>query len=153
VQSCSTTLSANKAVSVISDPAGNASPYALPGAVVGYEFDIRNPGQPIDAATLVLADQLPAGVALVVAGAGAFRFLDGMPVSGLGFTWGGPGDTGDSVEFSTDGADFTYTPTAAGPNATDPAVTHVRFQPSGTFRAFGAGQTPRFRIQFSAEVE
>jgi uncharacterized repeat protein (TIGR01451 family) len=151
-QSCTTTLTASKSVTVLNDPAGNASPFAVPGARVRYTFNVSNPGQQTDASTLVLADALPPGVALVVSGATAFSLIQGTVSSGLTLTWSGASSTTDGVEFSTDGINFNYTPV---PNAagTDPAVTHVRFRPTGTFAPYAAGQTPSFRIRFSADVK
>lgn len=149
--SCSTVLNASKSVSVISDVMGNADPYALPGSIVRYQIDVENPGQ--SAATLNIADALPPGIALVVDGVNAFELIDGAVPSGLGFTFGGATDATDSVAFSIDGMDFSYTPVPGGPNNIDPAVTHVRFLPAGVFSPHSAGNSPAFSIRFSAVVE
>jgi len=151
-ESCTTVLDASKDVTVVSDPLGNSSPYAVPGSVVRYDFNVTNPGQPIDAATLNLADSIPPNIAISVA-AGSFTFNDGSPSSGLGFTYGGPGDMSDSVEFSVDGINFNYTPVPLGANDTDTNVTHVRFRPTGEFSPSIAGNDPNFIISFLAEVE
>ena len=144
-ESCSSSLSASKAISI--DPSSPV-PYAVPGAIIRYELSVVNPGQTIDANTLSLTDIFPDEVALITTGAGAFTFTDGAIPSGLGFTYGGPGDAGDSVEFSTDGADFTYTPNAP----TDDSVTHIRFKPTGSFNPNNAGDQPGFTLSILSEV-
>ena len=53
--------------------------------------------------------------------------------SGLTLSFGGLGDQGDDVDFSSDnGATWTYVP-VAGADGLDPAVTHVRVRPQGEF--------------------
>jgi len=54
----------------------------------------------------------------------------------------------DSVEFSTDGTDFTHVTSTP----VDSAVTHVRFRSTGTFNANDAGDKPGFVVSFLAEV-
>ena len=144
-ESCSAALSASKSITVA--PSSPAS-YAIPGAILRYDLNVTNPGQTVDADTLSLIDIFPGEVSLMTAGAGVFAFTDGAIPSGLGFTYGGPGDGSDSVEFSTDGTDFTYTPNAP----TDNAVTHIRFQPSGSFNPNNAGDQPSFTISILSEV-
>lgn len=149
-QSCSTTLEAVKSVDVVSDVIGTATlPYAMPGSLIGYDITVTNPGQTVDASTLVLGDVLPPDIALIVSPASIFSFTDGSPSSGLSFTYAGPASTTDSVEFSTDGIDFSYVPT--GP--IDGAITHVRFKPSGTFAPNNAGAKPSFTVRLLGSVK
>lgn len=138
-ESCTTNLSVAKTVAV--DDSSTIGFY-IPGSVVRYDIVVENPGQPVDPTTLVLTDAFPAEVALVVSGAGAFAFTDGATPSGLGFSYGGPGDTTDSVEFSTDGTDYSYTPG----DPADPAVTHIRFRPTGTLNPSTGSASPSFTI-------
>ena len=144
-ESCSTALDASKNVTV---DGSSPTPYAIPGAILKYDLVVNNPGQSIDAASLVLTDVFPTEVQLVTSGAGAFTFTDGTFSSGLGFTYGGAADMSDSVEFSIDGTDFSYTPSTP----TDSTVTHVRFRPTGTFNPNDAGDIPSFTISILGEV-
>lgn len=144
-QSCSTNLESSKTVSIDSS---SPSPYAIPGAIMRYDLNVSNPGQPIDSSTLSLTDIFPADVALITSGAGAFTFTDGTIPSGLGFNYTTPSDMTDSVEFSVDGSDFTYVPNTP----IDINVTHVRFRPSGTLNPNDAGDKPSFAISILGEV-
>lgn len=149
-ESCSTTLEGEKTVAVVSDTIGTVGlPYAMPGSRIRYDIAVTNPGQAVDASTLVLADILPPEFTLVTSGAGAFAFTDGVHSSGLSFTYAGPNSTNDSVEFSTNGTDYSYIPNAP----VDPDVTHVRFQPSGVFAPNDAGDKPSFTISILGDVK
>jgi len=145
-ESCSTELDANKTVVI---DASSPSPFAIPGAIVRYDLDVNNPGQIIDAASLSLTDVFPADVSLIVTGAGAFSFTDSAFPSGLGFSYGGPSDMSDSVEFSTDGSNFAYVPSAPS----DENVTHIRFSPTGAFNPNDSGDIPSFTISILGEVK
>ncbi len=152
-QSCSSELNAAKSVSVISDPVGSISPYALPGAVLEYQIDVSNPGQPLDTDTVVLTDTLPSDVKLLVSDPAAFVFTDGATASGLTFAWAGSASTSDDVRFSTDGVNFNYVPVIDGQGG-DAAITHVQFAPGGAMAAHVDGSAdPSFSIQFQAIVK
>jgi len=144
-ESCSSALDASKIVEIDSS---SPTPYAIPGAIVRYDLNVSNPGQSIDAGSLNLTDLFPTNVALVTSAASAFNFADGPFASGLGFSYVGPADLTDSVEFSIDGSDFTYIPSTP----TDEAVTHVRFRPTGMFNPNDAGDQPSFTISILGEV-
>ncbi len=144
-ESCTTDLTLAKTVAV---DASSSTDFFIPGSVVRYDIVVENPGQRVDATTLVLTDAFPDEVALMVSGAGVFAFTDGPTPSGLSFSYAGPGSTTDSVEFSTDGIDFSYTPT----DPVDPAVTHVRFRPSGTLNPSVGAATPSFTISVLGTV-
>jgi len=144
-ESCGTTLGASKIVNV---DGSSPTPYSIPDAILRYDLVVNNPGQAVDAASLVLTDVFPNEVALITTGAGAFAFTDGAFSSGLVFSYGGPTSTTDSVEFSIDGVDFGYSPSAP----TDSTVTHVRFRPTGTFNPNDAGDIPSFTLSILAEV-
>jgi len=152
--SCTTILNAAKLATITSDPASSIDPYALPGSIVSYEIRVENPGVGIDANTINLTDILPNEVALIATGATAFEFIDGSPPSNLSLNWGGAADTTDNVEFSTDGIDFTYTPSSAGPNNSDPLITHVRFRPAGSFSPYNSNiGRPFFIVRFSVVIK
>lgn len=149
-ESCSTILEGTKSVDVISDVVGTPlMPYALPGSMIGYDITVTNPGQAVDGSTLILGDILPPDIALVVSGAGVFNFTDGPNTSGLSFNYIGPTSTTDSVEFSTDGIDFTYVPVGS----IDGAITHVRFRPNGIFAPNHAGAKPSFTIRLIGSLK
>lgn len=138
-ESCSTQLDLTKTFTV--DPSSESA-FSIPGSLIRYDINVSNPGQTVDSATLVLTDVFPADVSLVVTGSGVFEFTDGTHPSGLGFSYGGPSDLSDNVEFSTDGTNFNYIPTAP----TDDAVTHIRIQPSGELNPNNSGAMPSFTI-------
>ncbi|WP_084168943.1 CCXG family PEP-CTERM protein [Hellea balneolensis] len=144
-ESCSNTLGALKTVEI---DASSPSPYAIPGAIVRYDLNVINEGISVDSNTLTLTDVFPEDVALVTSAPGAFNFTDGPHISGLSFNYNGAADMTDSVEFSVDGTDFTYVPNVP----TDTDVTHVRFNPSGTFNPNDAGDKPSFTISILGEV-
>lgn len=145
-ESCVVDLVTTKTSNI--DPS-SISGFAIPGSTVRYNVRVENPGQAIDGSTLILTDIFPADVALVTSGAGAFVFTDGAVPSGLTFTYGGAASTSDSVEFSTDGTDFTYTPAVPA----DPAVTHIRLRPTGAMNPNNAGSKPSFSISLLGRIE
>ncbi|MEM9171143.1 MAG: CCXG family PEP-CTERM protein [Pseudomonadota bacterium] len=145
-ESCVTNLTVAKTVTV---DGSSSSEFYIPGSLVRYDIAVENPGQRVDPTTLVLTDAFPDDVALVTSGAGAFAFTDGATPSGLTFTYGGPADGGDSVEFSTDGVNFNYTPTSPS----DATVTHIRFRPSGALNPSSGSAVPSFTISVLGVVE
>lgn len=145
-ESCSTSLDAAKSIDI--DPS-SPTPYFIPGAIIRYSLLIENPGQSVDAGTIALTDIFPTDVSLMTSGAGVFEFVDGTNASGLGFTYGGPADASDDVEFSIDGTDFTYAPSAPF----DAAVTHVRFKPTGVFNPNDSGDKPSFAIRLLGRID
>jgi len=152
-QSCSTTPSATKLVSVISDTLGSPSPFALPGSVVEYSIAVTNQGQRLDDGTVMLTDQLPADVKLVVVGGSAFSLADGATASDLSLDWIDAASAIDGVSFSTDGTNFNYTPSPDGDGA-DAAITHLRFNLDGAMRQHIDGSSdPSFTISFRAIVQ
>ncbi|GGX75364.1 hypothetical protein GCM10011309_26980 [Litorimonas cladophorae] len=145
-ESCSTELGATK--SLVMD-ASSPTPYFIPGAIARYDLEITNPGQKVDAGTIALTDVFPPNMSLMTTGTRVFQFDDGAVPSGLGFTYGGPTDTGDNVSFSIDGTDFTYVPSTPF----DGDVTHVRFTPSGEFNPNDSGDQPSFSIRILGRLD
>lgn len=151
-ESCSTSPTASKTVTVISDALGSPSPFALPGSVVAYSITVTNEGQRLDDGTVVLTDELPADVKLIVTGATAFTITDGSTASDLTLNWVNSASLSDGVSFSTDGTDFTYIPVPDGTGA-DAAITHVRFALDGAMRQrVDSVSDPSFTIRFQAVV-
>lgn len=138
---------------VKSDPFnGTSNPKAIPGAVVEYQMVLTNPApDAIDDGSLVVTDPVPGPVDLRVAdiagvNSGPVLFSDGVPSSGLTYTFSGLGSTTDDVDFSNDnGATWNYVPSPVA-NGTDPAVTDIRIRPQGAFAPNNAQFTLRFRV-------
>ena len=152
-ESCSTAPIANKAVSIISDALGSPSPFALPGSVVAYDITVTNEGQRLDDGTIILTDELPDDVKLIVAGVSAFAIADGATASDLTLDWVNAASPGDGVSFSTDGSDFSYVPSPDGDGA-DAAISHLRFVLDGALRQRVDGvPDPSFTISFQAIVK
>lgn len=151
-ESCSTAPTASKNVTVISDALGSPSPFALPGSVVAYGITVTNEGQRLDDGTVILTDQLPSDVKLIVTGASAFTITDGSTASDLTLNWINSASLSDGVSFSIDGIDFTYSPSPDGAGA-DAAITHVRFALDGAMRQrVDTVSDPSFTISFQAVV-
>ena len=87
-------------------------------------------------------------------GSGPVEFTDGAgsSASGLDYSYGGLGDATDSLEFSTDGTNFSYVPSPDA-DGFDPAVRYVRVNPSGSFAAADSGITREFSLRFRVRVE
>ncbi|MEM9180011.1 MAG: CCXG family PEP-CTERM protein [Pseudomonadota bacterium] len=152
-QSCSKEPVANKVVTIVSDELGSASPFALPGSVIAYDITVTNEGQRLDDGTVMLTDELPADVKLIVTGASAFTLSDGATASDLTLNWVDSASPSDGVSFSTDGTDFTYTPSPDTDGA-DAAITHVRFDLDGAMRQRMDGVSdPSFTVSFQAIVK
>lgn len=149
-----------KALLTVYDPVNDTTnPKAIPGSWVDYTITASNSGAgSVDTETLVVTDPLPATVILFVGdlagpGTGPVDFTDGTgpASSGLTLDFGGLADLGDDVEFSTDGSNWNYIPT---PNADgfDPAVTHIRVRPSGTFQGTSTATPTQFELRMRVRV-
>ncbi|NNF61036.1 MAG: DUF11 domain-containing protein [Gammaproteobacteria bacterium] len=152
-------ISSFKQVTTLSDPfSTGGNPKALPGAIVEYRIEVSNAGTGLtDSGSLIVTDQIPANLALVVSdfdatNPGPVAFVDGSPASGLSYSFISLGDATDDIRFSNDGGvSFSYTPVDSG-NGTDPAVTHFQVQLGGSFLAAAAGDR-QFELRFKAEVQ
>jgi hypothetical protein len=155
---------------VVSDPVncttpGNAasctplgSQKRIPAAVVEYVVAVSNGGGLGDPNSVIVGDAVPASTELRVAdiagaGSGPVAFLDGVTPSALTYTFTSLASPTDDLEFSTDGgATWTYTPVANAAGC-DPAVTHLRIRPQGTFAPDSSTPDPSFTIRFRVCVE
>lgn len=117
--------------------------FAIPGADMLYSFVVANTGgSPVDAATVVLTDILPANVTFYGGdvddggpATGPFELIAGS--SGLSLP-------GAGIAYSNDGgASYGYQATTSY----DPAVRAIRLSPSGSFAANSS-----FTIRFRARV-
>lgn len=144
-------LTATKTALTISDPQnGTTNPKAVPGAVVEYAIEVKNPTNEAVSA-MALTDSIPANSSLVVTdigtvGSGPISVTQGTPPSGLIYTYTSLASLTDSIEFSSDnGATWTYVP-VIGAGGIDASVTTIRAKLTGTHAAGGAF-TLRFRVK------
>jgi hypothetical protein len=120
------------------DPiSGTLNPKAFPGSKRRQSLTVNNPDiVAVDTGTVQLVLPTPTGTMVALDGDGtgigaAIRLADGAPASGMALSYVGPGDSGDDVDFSSDGgASWAYAP-AAGNAASQRAITHVRLRPRG----------------------
>ena len=142
-----------KSSAAFSDPFnGTTNPKRIPGAFVTYTIVASNPGTgAVDANTVFVFDAVPANTDLFVgdlggAGSGPVAFT--ALTSGLTYTFTSLASATDDVSFSSDGgATYSYAPTPNA-NGVDPAVTHIRINPKGTFNAASSCQ-----LQLRVRVE
>jgi hypothetical protein len=144
---------------LVSDPHnGTTNPKAIPGAVRTYSLNISNTsaGYP-DSNSVVVVQPVPAGTSLFVGdvggpGSGPVAFTQGSPSSGLVFAFASLASTADDVAFSNDGgASFAYSPSADA-GGYDPAVTHIRAAPRGTFAGASGAGSPHFTLSYRVKV-
>jgi parallel beta-helix repeat protein len=153
------TLTYLKSVAVLSDPLNNTTnPKSIPGATQVYTLRITNQGSgSVDNNTVAIVDAVPTNTALFVqdlggAGSGPVAFTNGAPTSALTYTFSGPGNATDDLEFSSNGGtSWGYTP-VANANGCDPAVTHIRVRPKGTMAAASGAGNPFFEVRFRVRV-
>ncbi|MEZ5537491.1 MAG: hypothetical protein R3F02_17955 [Thiolinea sp.] len=127
---------------VISDPVnGSNNPKAIPGAVIEYSLIVTNTGHDYsDSNQFEITDVLPAYTSLLVSdipggSGGPVRFTDGTTSSRTQWNFGGLSALADSIDFSSDGSDYSYAPVPDGQGA-DSAVTHIKLKPQGAFAAY-----------------
>ena len=90
-----------------------------------------------------------------IAGGGSWpvAFVQGVPTSALSYSFVSLASLADDLEFSSDGgATWSYVPTPDA-NGADPAVTHLRVSPSGTFAAKTGPTAPSFTLRFRVRVD
>ncbi|HEX9947219.1 MAG TPA: DNRLRE domain-containing protein [Allosphingosinicella sp.] len=145
---------------VTSDPSnGTVNPKAIPGAELLYSLNVGNSsaGYP-DSNSVVVVQSVPAQASLFVrdlgiAGSGPVAFAQGTPSSGLSYAYSSLSSTTDSLAFSNNGgASFVYTP-VPDPTGYDPAVTHIRVTPTGTFAGSSGSGSPNFTIRYRVKVK
>lgn len=134
-----------------SDPmSGTNNPKAIPGAKKRITATVSNPNAyALDSNALTLVLPTPGGLAIALDGdgtSGTFaQIIQGGTPSALTLSYVGPGDSGDNVDFSSNGgSSWGYAPTA-GNLASQQAVTHVRLRPQG---AMAASSSAEFRLSY-----
>lgn len=142
-----------KSVSALSDPFNGAvNPKAIPGAQMLYNIQVINTGNgSTDTDTVIINDPIPTNTALQVTGTPVI-FIDSSPASGLTYTFTALNDLADDLEFSVDGADWTYSPTADA-NGVDVNVRYVRINPTGALAGNTTGSDPNFQLRFIVIVQ
>ena len=149
-----------KTSQVISDPLnGIVNPYRIPGSTVRYTIVVANtaPGRP-DTNSVVVTEPVPNNTKLFVGNlgggsSGPVLFTNGAPSSTLTYTYLNLGNPTDSISFSNNGgASYGYTPSADA-DGCDPAVTHFRVNPAGTFAGNTGGGSPSFNLQLQVVVQ
>ncbi len=143
----------NKAVETNWDPYnGFTDPFAIPGGIVKYTLTITNYGSGVpDNDTILITDPIPANTELVVTDpvveVGNVPGDTGLTISYVSLT-----DAGDDIFFSTDGADFSYLPTADA-NGADVNVTDIRINPQGVFNPSDGATHPSFSVSFKVRIK
>ena len=145
----------------VSDPYNGAIlPKAIPGANIDYTLVATNNGPgPVDSASLIVIDPLPATASLFVndlagAGTGPVEFIDGSgaAVSGLSYTFTSLASTTDDIDFSTDGISYAYVPVADA-EGFDPMVRFVRVNPAGSFGGLNGTTARTFSLRLRIRIE
>lgn len=144
---------------VVNDPVNGATnPKAIPGAAVLYTLDVSNTlTTALDDGSVVVTTPVPAGASLYVGdldggGSGPVLFQDGVPSSGLVYDYRGLTNRRDDLQFSQNGNNWNYRPTADALGC-DASVTHLRITPGGSFRPRSAAGLPAFTVRFQVLVQ
>jgi hypothetical protein len=148
----------SKTVSVYSDPVnGTTNPKSIPGAIEVYTVRITNQGSgALDSNSTMVTDGIPANTKLFVGDLGAVNsgpvaFTNGVPSSGLTWTFIALNSAADDLEFSNNnGTTWVYSPTPDADNC-DAAVTNIRMRPKGTMPG-NSGGNPYFELRFRVRV-
>ncbi len=143
---------------VLDDVNGTTFPKAISGATVEYTIEVNNQGLGVaDQNSVVISDNIPSYLALVVSdigavGSGPMLFIDGATASGLSYTFSSLSSLTDDIEFSQNGIDFNYVPVDSV-NGTDPLISHVRVTLQGRLNQATPAGRPHFRLRFRAKVQ
>ncbi len=137
-------LEVTKLSEVLSDGISTANPKSLPGARVRYTIIVSNPGNlPVDANSIIIADPFPADFTLDASTAMA------MTVGNSGLN---TFNQSTMVTYSSqnNGAAPYSAPLGSGYN---PAITGLRFRPTGTMAAATASGPSTFSFSFVGRVD
>ncbi|MBC7697751.1 MAG: hypothetical protein H7Z70_05220 [Bacteroidia bacterium] len=148
-----------KSVTVVSDPFNNATnPKNIPGAVDSYTINVSNTSQGYVDTGVAITDPIPTNTEMFTGGltsVAPFTFADGSPVRGLTCAFISLSSTTDCIDFSNNsGATWTYVPITTSDY--DPAVTNIRFIPSGVMNgdtAPAAAPYPNFSVSFKVRIK
>ena len=127
-----------KSISGVSDARGfnSTNPKAIPGAVIRYSIQVSNTGNGAPSTDSVnLIEMIPAQTELSVGDGSIDPIAWSGAGSGLSYNFGGLGDSGDDIAFTSESGPapaFTYTPVGDA-DGYDSAVTGFRVNPKGSF--------------------
>ena len=131
------------------------SGYDIPGEIVQYTLIVTNAdSRTLDNDSIYLIDQIPANTTLVAAETvadPAVTVSNSTAVTGLTLNYTAIDSSTDDVEFSQDGINFNYQPTADGVGIDD-TVTHIRFHPTGAMKGT-FGTTSSFTVTFKVRID
>jgi hypothetical protein len=152
-------LTVTRTSQVLEDPMNSTlNPKAIPGATIVNVTTVTNSGPgTVDAGSFFVTEIIAADAALRVANfdgatSGPVQFTDGVPASGLTYTFASLGDAGDDLAFSNNGgASFAYTP-VPDVNGVDTTVTHLRISPKNVL-AGNAGGNKSVTFSFKTVVQ
>jgi hypothetical protein len=149
-------ISMTKLVSTISDPVNASNPKAIPGAVMEYQVLVSNSGAgPADTDAIVITDPIVSTLQLYLGNpANPAQFTNGVPVSGLTYTFTSLASTTDDIAFYNNGVISFITPLvdANGFDITVPPINYIRINPKGIFNGESGAGNPNFSIRFRARV-
>jgi spore coat protein U-like protein len=130
---------------------GTSNPKAIPDSKRRVSVTVTNPDiVALDAGVVQIELPTPARMVIALDGDGTggsvVQTSEGSPASSLTLSYIGPANTGDNVDFSSDGgSNWAYYPTAG--NATSQAaVNRIRFRPQGSM---APGSSYTISIPFS----
>ena len=114
---------------------GTTNPTLIPGSLLTYSLTLTGYGSSVLPNSIAIVDKTPDRLAFFLGdlpgGSGPARLIEGASSSGLTLSYAGPSSMSDDISFSSDGgASWTYVP-SPGADGSDPAITHVRFNPKG----------------------
>jgi uncharacterized repeat protein (TIGR01451 family) len=145
-----------KVVSTEWDPVNNTTdPKGIPGARMLYTTQATNSGTGV-ANTVVFTDPIPVQTDMFVgdyggAGSGPVSFADGAAASGLTYSFVALDSDADTLEFSQDGSDWSYHPTA-DPDGYDSLARFFRVVFGGDFGASDCTDDPSFQVLFKVRI-
>ena len=153
-------LTIAKASVLASDPFnGSINPKAIPGSVINYTITASNSANgTADNNSTIVTDTVPATMEMFVGdfgatGSGPVAFANGSPSSALTYSYISLASGADSLSFSNNGGStYSYTPVPDG-SGYDPAVTHFRVNPSGSFAPKTGATNPSFTLQVRMRVK
>jgi len=159
---CPTQVSLSVNVEVEDDGVLPSQHKAISGATMIHEVTLRNTGCiPLDNDTASVLRAIPSEMKLyvgdfdgsVTSSTSPIGFEDGATSSGLALNFTSLSSVTDDIEFSTDGIDFSYLPTADA-NGYDEAVTHIRINLSGQFNSLlGTGTDPSAILKYRLQIK
>jgi len=144
-------------VTVITDDInGTNNPKAIPNAIMNISVNAINQGNiSTDLGTTEVKQAIDTGTELYVNdfnGPGPINFVDGTNASNLSYQYVALNDGTDSISFSSDGSNFNHTATPDA-DGYDSAITHIRINFGGSFKAQMDGIQPAFGFEYQTRIK